>query len=76
MFRDPDRYDVTVTVQAADTPGGPWIDLATSTLGSPYNGPGYIGGDSPEIFQHYVEIRDIVNIPESTQRFMRMKVTH
>ena len=76
LFRDPDRYDVTVTVQAADILGGPWIDLATSTLGSPYTGPGYVGGDSPVNFQHYVEIRDIVNFSERSRRFMRIKVTH
>ena len=40
--RDPARNDITTEVQAADSPAGPWTTLATSTLGTPFVGPGFV----------------------------------
>ena len=34
--RDPARNDVTIEVQAADSPAGSWTTVATSTLGAPF----------------------------------------
>lgn len=74
--RDPAHNDVTVEVQGSSGPGGPWGTLATSTLGSPFSGPGYVGGDSVFAGIKSVEIRDTVNVGAVSQRFLRVKVTH
>jgi hypothetical protein len=74
--RDPARNDVTIEVQAADSAAGPWASVATSTLGSVTTGPGYIGGDDAAPGLKTVEVRDIVNLTDAAQRFLRVRVTH
>ena len=74
--RDPSHNDVTVEVQAAGSVSGPWTTVATSTLGSQFTGLGYVSGDSATTGVKTIEIRDIVNISDSTARFLRVKVTH
>ncbi len=76
LTRDPARSDVTVEVQAAASLAGPWTSVATSTLGAPFTGPGYVSGDAATAGVKTVEVRDTVNIPAATPRFMRVKVTH
>jgi uncharacterized delta-60 repeat protein len=73
--RDPAQNDVTITVEAAGTPAGPWAALATSTLGAPFTGPGYVGGDSATAGVKMVQIRDIFNIADVPTRVLRIKVT-
>ena len=72
--RDPLRNDVTVIVEAADSPAGPWAALATSTFGEPFTGPGYVGGDAATPGVKTVEIRDTVNIADAPGRFMRVQI--
>jgi uncharacterized repeat protein (TIGR03803 family) len=76
LQRDPARSDITIIVQAADDPAGPWTALATSTLGAPFSGPGYVGGDAVTPGIKTVEIRDIVNVAAAPRRLMRLKITH
>ena len=75
--RDPAHNDITVSVEATgDLVLGPWTALATSTLGAPFTGPGYVGGDDATPGVKTVEVRDIVNLSATTQRWLRVKVTH
>ena len=75
--RDPAHNDITVSVEATgDLVAGPWTALATSTLGAPFTGPGYVGGDDATPGVKTVEVRDTVNISSATQRWLRVKVTH
>ena len=75
--RDPAHHDITVSVEATgDLASGPWTALATSTLGAPFAGPGYVGGDDATPGVKMVEVRDIVNLSTTTQRWLRVKVTH
>ena len=75
--RDAARIDVTVVVESTDDlSSGAWTPLATSTLGRPFTGPGYVGGDSATPGVKTVEVRDIVNIPQTLQRWMRVRVAH
>jgi uncharacterized delta-60 repeat protein len=76
LQRDPAHNDVTVEVQSADSVAGPWTTVATSALGAPFSGPGYVGGDSATPGIKAVEIRDTVNIMNAAQRLLRLKVTH
>jgi hypothetical protein len=72
--RDPARNDITLEVQATGDLLGPWTTIATSTLGAPFTGPGYFGGDSAAPGVKSVEVRDTVNITDAPQRFMRVRV--
>src|SRR4029078_8361595 len=74
--RDTTHNDITVSVEATGDLAGPWTALATSTLGTPFTGPGYVGGDNTWPGIKIVEVRDIVNISAATQRWLRVKVTH
>ena len=75
--RDPARNDVTIEVQAADSPAGPWTSVAASTLGGLTAGPGYVGGDDATPGLKTAEVRDTVNIsPAAASRYLRVKVTH
>lgn len=73
--RNPDHNDVTVEVRAADDLAGPWTTIATSTLGAPFSGPGYVGGDSAAPGLKTVEIRDVVNVADEPRRFLHVRVT-
>ena len=73
--RDPTHNDVTLEVQTADSVTGTWNTVATSTLGAPFTGPGYVGGDSATPGTKTVEVRDTADMNTAPQRFMRVKVT-
>ena len=75
--RDPAHNDITVSVEATgNLVAGPWTPLATSTLGAPFTGPGYVGGDDATPGVKTVEVRDLVNLSTTTQRWLRVKVMH
>ena len=74
LQRDSSHNEVTVAVESADSLAGPWAPLATSTLGAPFAGPGYVSGDDAAPGVKTVEIRDTVNITDAPGRFMRVRV--
>ena len=75
--RDPARNDMTLEVQSADSPAGPWTTVAASTLGGVTTGPGYVSGDDATPGLKTVEVRDTVDIsPTTNSRYLRVKVTH
>ena len=76
LQRDPARDDVTVEVQAGPAPNGPWTTVATSALGAPFTGAGYVGGDSAGAGLKTVEVRDTVNITAAAARYLRARITH
>lgn len=80
--RYPSTGDVTLTVQAADTPAGPWTDLASSITGGTFQAiaVGSVVTDTSSSF--IVGGRDVIvcdlyqlNDPAHPQRFMRLQVT-
>ena len=73
--RDPARDDVNIEVLAAGDVTGPWTVIASSPLGAPTSGAGYVAGDGPGPGLKTVEVRDVVKIDEAPQRFMRLRVT-
>jgi uncharacterized delta-60 repeat protein len=76
LQRDPSHNDITIEVQAAGDATGPWSSVATSTLGAPFTGPGYVGGDDVTPGIKIVEVRDTANISDSEKHFLRAKITH
>jgi hypothetical protein len=74
--RDPARNDITLQVQGAATPAGPWTALATSTNGAVFTGSGFVSESNASGNLKTVEIRDAVNITAAPSRFMRVAVTH
>ena len=74
LQRDPSHNDVTVIAESAGSLAGPWAPLATSTLGAPFTGLGYVSGDAATPGVKTVEIRDTVNITDAAGRFMRVRV--
>jgi drug/metabolite transporter superfamily protein YnfA len=75
LQRDPARPDVGIDAQAAENMSGPWVTVASSRNGEPFQGPGYVGGDSAGPGLKTVEIRDVVNLADASRRFMRVKFT-
>jgi hypothetical protein len=74
-----DRTDITITVQAADSPGGPWIALASSTGGasfSPLMG-GATVSETGTGNSRAVMVGDLWQLgdPAHPRRFMRLQVT-
>ena len=76
LARDPARDDVTLELQATGDLRSAWTTIATSVLGAPFTGPGYFGGDSATPGVKWVELRDTVNITDSPQRYLRVRVRH
>jgi uncharacterized delta-60 repeat protein len=76
LQRDPTHDDVTIDVQATESPDGPWTTIAISTLGAPFSGPGYVSGDDATPGTKTVEIRDTINIADALARFLRVRVLH
>ncbi len=77
--RNPSAADLTLTVQGADSPSGPWTDLASSISGNPFTPliPNVLVGestDSPPL----VQISDTAAIGDAgyPQRFLRVLVQH
>lgn len=75
VTRDPNRNDVVIMVETAPLVSGPWTAVATSTNGAPFIGAGYFAGEVAGTAVRTVEIRDTVNLADSTTRMMRIRVT-
>ena len=75
VYRDTTHREVTIEVQATDSLTGTWATLATSTLGAPFSGPGYVGGDNAIPVVKTVEIRDTATAGSSPTRYLRVRVT-
>ncbi|MCX6877480.1 MAG: hypothetical protein NTW21_27275 [Verrucomicrobia bacterium] len=73
--RDPTRNDITLQVQAAASPEGPWTTVATSANGAAFTGSGFVGETAASGGLKTVEVRDTVNITAAPRRFMRVTVT-
>lgn len=73
--RDPARNDITLCVQGANSPMGPWGALATSANGAAFAGAGFVSEIDSDNGYLTVEIRDTVRMEDSTHRFMRVTVT-
>jgi sugar lactone lactonase YvrE len=73
--RDSARSDISIFVESAGELAGPWAILASSIMGSPFEGPGYAGGDNATPGIKSVEVRDGVTEKASDRRFMRVRVT-
>lgn len=77
--RLPANTDITMTVQASDTPAGTWTDLARSSAGGAFTA--LLGGvnvaESGTGATRTVEVRDLylTTDPLHPQRFMRVLVT-
>lgn len=74
--RDPGKNDVSITVQVASDPAGPWSALASSISGQPFDGPGYLSGDASSPGLKSVIIRDVLPVSDEPRRFLRLAVTH
>lgn len=73
--RDPARNDINLFVEAADTLlGTTWSVVASSTLGAPFSGLGYVSGDSSSAGVKTVIIRDTALMASSPRRFMRLRI--
>jgi hypothetical protein len=73
--RDPSRTDVSIEVQSATDPGGPWTTIAFSSRGAPTIGPGYFSGETGGSGIMQIEVRDVADISASAQRFLRIQIT-
>lgn len=72
-----DRTELTLTVQAADSPAGPWTDLAASTAGAAF-APGTRAAESGTGNVRTVVVTDLhpMTDPAHPRRCMRLKVDH
>jgi hypothetical protein len=74
-----DRNDITLTVQATDSPAGPWMDLARSTNGAAFVAlhAGATITESGAANARTIVVADIypINDPLHPTRFMRLQVT-
>lgn len=73
--RDPARHDVTLTVEASTSPGGPWTPLAVSTAGAPFAGSGYVSGDAAIPGLKSVLVRDHFTPDTAPRRFVRLRIS-
>lgn len=73
--RDPAKNDITYTVEAADSPAGPWSGIATSVKGRVTAGPGFVSETAAAGGLRIVEVRDPVSIPSAPHRFLRLRIT-
>ena len=76
ITRDPQRSDITIEVQAAPAPDGPWMTVASSSNGSFFVGAGYVAGEVPGNAVRTVQIKDSAAAASGQTRFMRIKVVH
>ncbi|MCX6872897.1 MAG: HYR domain-containing protein, partial [Verrucomicrobia bacterium] len=72
--------DLTLTVQAADSPAGPWTDLAQSTAGAPFVvlAPGAAAPETGTGDTRNVTVSDLypVTDPAHPRRFMKLQITN
>jgi autotransporter-associated beta strand protein len=76
--RNPAATDVTATVQAADSPSGPWTDLVRSTGGASFVvlAPGASATESEVGGLLSVDVRDaVLTDTANPRRFLRLLVT-
>ena len=73
--RRPAANDVTAVVQGADSPSGPWTDLASSTGGAAFAviAPGATVTETANGDTFTVEVTD--SVPAVPRRFLRLSVT-
>ena len=76
FYQDPNHNDITIQVVAADSPAGPWTVVATSVYGATFSGTGFVSETNANGGLEAVEVRDTVNVNTTTQRYMRVMVTH
>ena len=76
FIRDPLRDDITIAVQVSDAPAGPWLTIASSVNGGPVTGAGYVSGETPDGGPKSIEVRDVINLADAPQRFLRLHLTH
>ena len=76
FLHDSARNDISLEVQAADHPDGPWTTVASSVGGAIFSGPGFVSETAVGGGLNTVEVRDIVNIADAPHRYMHIKVTH
>lgn len=79
FFRNVTNTDLTLTVQAADTPAGPWTDLAQSVNGATTTallGDVAVAESGADPYRT-VEVRDryLTTDPAHPRRFLRVQVT-
>ena len=70
--------DVTVTMQGADSPAGPWTDLARSTGGGTFTvlAAGAAVSETGSGYTRSVEVRDLYDLanPAHPQRNLRLRL--
>jgi len=76
FVRDSSRNDITLLVQAANNPGGPWTTVASSVNGAVFTGNGFVSETDAGSGLNTVQVRDVVNTTGASRRFMRVLVTH
>jgi len=74
--RDPEKNDVSITIQVASHPAGPWSPLAPSMAGQAFEGAGYVSGEDGNPGLKSVIIRDTLTVSSEPRRFLRLEVTH
>ncbi|MFA6960771.1 MAG: autotransporter-associated beta strand repeat-containing protein [Opitutaceae bacterium] len=69
--------DITLTVQAAETPSGPWTELATSVHGSPFSAAAGSVTETGSGTTRTVVASDQypTSTPDHPRRFMRLQIT-
>lgn len=72
--RDPAHNDVTIRVQGADSPAGPWVDLATSVNGGLTTPSPAVVSDIVDGALRKVEVRDTTAVSAANRRFLRIIV--
>jgi hypothetical protein len=68
--------DITIQVQAADNPAGPWSPVATSINGSLFTGSGFLSEVESGEDLVTVQVRDPVSVSSATDRYLKITVTH
>ena len=74
--RSAERSDITIFVEASDTLGGTWTELACSVHGAPFTGPGTVSETVlvPGTTLRRVTVRDVVNTQNASRRYTRVRV--
>jgi uncharacterized delta-60 repeat protein len=75
FLHDPARNDISLEVQAADDPNGPWTTVASSAGGAIFSGAGFVSETGAGGGLNTVEVRDLVNLDAAPHRYMHIKVT-
>lgn len=73
FLRDPARLDVTVQVQAATTPAGPWTTIAESIAGAAATTSGGASASEATSGPRLVTVLDASSSPATSRRFLRIR---